>query len=86
MTMDKLGFRTRDLVILAASIIVAGTLAGVIAGRSAGQSVSLLTKPLSDCEAKCIKDFPDDTEKRLNCMLKCVADGKLQVQRVLLIR
>jgi muconolactone delta-isomerase len=43
-------------------------------------------EPLSPCETKCIEDHPDDTEKRLNCMLKCVADGKVAVMRVLAIQ
>ncbi len=78
--MDKIGFRTRDLGIMAASIILAGGLAGVVSGRSAGQ-----LKPFSDCEVQCLRNNPNDTEKRLNCMLNCIADGKFEVQRVLAI-
>jgi muconolactone delta-isomerase len=43
-------------------------------------------EPISDCEAQCIKDHPNDTQKRLNCMLKCVADGKVAVGRVIALR
>jgi flagellar biosynthesis protein FliP len=42
--------------------------------------------PFSDCEIECLKKFPNDTEKRLNCMLKCTADGKVAVLRVLALR
>lgn len=44
--------------------------------NSAFLGAALETKPLSDCESKCVKDNPNDTEARLNCMLKCIADGK----------
>ena len=40
--------------------------------RLAGVVLGL--RPFSDCEKKCLKI--KDTEKRLNCLLKCVADGK----------
>lgn len=44
--------------------------------NSAFLGAALETKPLSSCEAKCVKDNPKDIKARLDCMLKCVADGK----------
>ncbi|MGH2429119.1 MAG: hypothetical protein ACRDGV_09620 [Candidatus Limnocylindria bacterium] len=73
---------TRDLIVMAGSVLVGGVVAGAVAALIARQPV----KPFSDCETKCLQDFPDDTEKRLNCMLKCVADGNLAVQRVLAVQ
>lgn len=38
------------------------------------QNTQLGIRPISDCEAGCLKI--KDTQARLNCMLKCIADGK----------
>lgn len=46
-----------------------------IANVTARLSATLTdAKPFSDCEQKCLKI--DDTKQRLDCMLKCIADGK----------
>ncbi len=37
--------------------------------------VFLGVTPFSDCEVACLKI--KDTQARLNCMLKCIADGKM---------
>jgi hypothetical protein len=34
-------------------------------------------RPFSDCEKGCLKIR--DTQERLNCMLKCIADGKIAI-------
>jgi hypothetical protein len=36
-------------------------------------------RPLSNCEVNCMAAHPDNTEARLNCMLKCIADGKISI-------
>jgi hypothetical protein len=68
----------RDFIVAAVSFAAASAAAGLISMRR-----PIGTKPISDCEANCIRDNPDDTQARLNCMLKCVADGKLSFADVL---
>ena len=80
--MESFGFQRRDLVVSAVSVFVAGVAASFMARRIAGNG----TKPFSKCEKKCLDDFPDDTEKRLNCMLKCVADDEAVFQRVIAVQ
>jgi hypothetical protein len=70
--MNEMGIKMRDIVIIAASIMVAGALAGIFGGLFAGEDSP---RPISKCEKSCI-DAHTDTEQRLNCMLKCIADGK----------
>ncbi len=64
---------TKRTYFIAISFFVLGAILGWLgADRFGSGSV----KPLSPCEQKCISDNPNDTQARLNCMLKCVADGK----------
>jgi len=76
--MDLAGLHARDLVALFGSAVIAGATAAVVARRLGGDAT-----PLSECEQKCIREHPDDTQARLNCMLKCTSDGKISVQRVM---
>jgi hypothetical protein len=80
--MPRIGLRTLDLVAIAGSVIIGGAVAGYVAAtiRAGG------TRPISDCEKGCIDKFPNDTQARLDCMLKCIADGKIAIDRVLTLQ
>ena len=64
---------TRNMIVIATSVLAAGVISSLVIGWF-GQDPGL--KPLSPCEANCIRDNSNDANKRLDCMLKCVADGK----------
>jgi hypothetical protein len=71
--------------------IMRDLLVACVAGAAAAATTTVLsrraapggTKPLSQCEQDCIKNNPDDVQARLNCMLKCIADGKISFASVL---
>jgi hypothetical protein len=73
----------RDLLV-SLSIAGAGAAASLIARRAINNGNG--ATPLSPCEQDCIASHPDDTQTRLNCMLKCMADGKLSVIRTISIQ
>jgi hypothetical protein len=77
MSGSALGLREAGLIALSA--VISGVTATVIARRQQGGT----TRPLSPCEKDCIGRHPDDTQARLNCMLKCIADGKVSFADVL---
>lgn len=76
--MPRAAFGMQGVVVLVASAVIAGVTAGIVARRRGDGN-----RPLSTCEQDCIKNHPDDTQARLNCMLKCIADGKISFGDVL---
>lgn len=70
----------RDVLVVGLASVVAGLTAGVVTRRAVAPGG---IRPLSQCEQDCIQNNPDDAEARLNCMLKCIADGKISLSAVL---
>ena len=70
----KLNTVNSTRIIIPVAFFFMGAFAGWFGASTIQDSVGVL--PISTCESDCIKSHKNDPQARLNCMLKCIADGK----------